>query len=180
MPVVAILAGVAACGGTTPPTEPTVPPRPAVPESWRTITSDREDVTLVVPSDLIVTNTDGAISGFRESRGAAEELIATATGPSRVEQRVPGETVAEWVRRGNLLTAGRGGLGAMAQREVLLPAGSALELSAPWDGGERWTILYVVDTGRGYALLHFDGSGPRPDEPPAEVRLMRELVEFDP
>jgi len=179
MPLVAILAGLAACGGPTPSTEPTVPPRPAVPELWRTVTNDQGDVTLVVPPDLIVANTNGGISGFREPRDGLDELVVTAAGPSRVEQRVPGESVAEWVRRGNLLTAGRGGLGAVAQREVRLPTGSALEMSAPWDAGERWTILYVIDTGRGYALLHFDGAGRRPDEPPDEVRLMRELVEFD-
>jgi hypothetical protein len=129
-----------------------------------------------------MANTDGAISGFRDPEGAAEGVIVTATGPARVEQRAPGESVGEWVRRRNLLTAGRDGLGAVVQREVLLPAGPALEMSAPWqvDGAERWTILYVIDTGRGYALLQFDGAGPSPVEPPDEVRVMRELVEFEP
>ena len=180
--MVSVLAGLAACASTAPQPDATVPPRPAVPDLWRTITNEQGEVTLVVPPELVVTNVDGAISGFREPDGEVEELIVTATGPSRVEQRAPAESVADWVTRTNLLTAGRGEPESVTRREVMLPSGAALEMTSafPFDNEGRWTMLHIIDTGQGYAILQFDGGGPPPDEPSDEVRLMRELVEFRP
>ena len=171
-----------ACGASEPTFEPTAPVRPPVPDGWQLITTDQEDVTLVVPPDLIVLNTSGSINGHREAAAGIDELIVSVTGPARIEQRARGESLADWITRGNWLTAGRGEPVAISQREVLLPAGRALETIAAYRFGteERWTMLNVIDTGQGYAVLQFDGGGPRPDEPSDEIRLMRELVEFRP
>jgi len=179
---VILLVALTACGESARTPEPTPPVRPAVPDGWRIITTDAGDVTLVVPPDLIVLNTSGSISGSRAAAGGIDELIVSVTGPARVEQRAPGESLPDWVTRGNWLTAGRGEPLALTQREVLLPAGPALEMIAGFRFGneDRWTILNIIDTGQGYAVLQFDGGGPRPDEPSDEVRLMRELVEFRP
>lgn len=179
---VILLLALAACGEAAPTPEATPPARPPVPDGWRIITTDADDVSLVVPPDLIVANTSGSISGSREPAAGIGELIVSVTGPARVDQRAPGESVADWVTRGNWLTAGRGEPVAVAQREVLLPAGPALEMIAAFrfDNEDRWTVLNVIDTGQGYAVFQIDGRGPRPDQPSEEVRLMRELVEFRP
>ena len=179
---VILLVALAACGESAHTSEPTPPVRPAVPDGWRIITTDADDVSLVVPPDLIVMNTSGSISGFRDAAAGIDELIVSVTGPARVEQRAPGESLEDWVTRGNWLTAGRGEPVAITQREVLLSAGPALETIAAYRFGneDRWTMLNVIDTGQGYAVLQFDGGGPMPAEPSDEVRLMRELVELRP
>ena len=178
---IAVVALVGCSGQPSPTSEPTMPPVPAIPDLWRTVTADDRDLTLVVPPDLVVTNTSGGISGFRDKIGDTPALIVNAAAPERVNQPVSGESLTDWVRRESL-TAGRGELGAIAEREVLLPAGPALEMTGGWmmDGQERWMILYVIDTGRGFAVLAFDGDGPLPDAPTDEVQLMRELVSFGP
>jgi hypothetical protein len=183
-PVGATLVAVVAligCGQQSPTPEPTVPPAPAIPDHWRTVRTDAGDMTSVVPPDLIVANTSGGLSGFRDQAGDAPALIVNAAPPSRVNQPSAGESLTDWVRRESV-TAGRGELGAITQREILLPAGPAVEMTAGWilDGQERWMILNVIDTGAGLAVLAFDGDGPPPDQPTEEVRLMRELVTFGP
>jgi hypothetical protein len=171
-----------ACGAPTPTSQETPAVRPAVPDGWRVITSDREDIILPVPPALVILNTSGSIGGLREADGRHEELIVSATGPRRVDQRQPGESVEDWLTRGNWLTAGRGEPIATTYREVLLPAGSTLEVTAGYrfEDEDRWTMLHVIDTGQGYAVLQFDGGGPKPETAPEEIRLMRELVEYQP
>lgn len=176
--LVALLVG---CAQPVPTPVPTPPSRPEVPEGWQVVTTEAEDVTLVLPEDFAVLNTRGAIGASREEEAGREELIVSVIGPERVEQREAGETLDDWITQGNWLTAGRGEPGAITRREVLLPAGPALEVTAGFKFGEedRWTMLHIVDTGRGYAVLQFDGGGPAPIEPSAEVRLIRELVTFE-
>jgi hypothetical protein len=173
---------LAACGTLAPNPQPTPPVGPPVPDGWRVVTSDVEDISLTVPRDLIVTSTSGSIGGYREATGERDDLIVLVTHPTRVEQRMPGESVTDWVQRGNWLTAGRGEPRIVAQREVLLPAGSALEITAGFQFGEedRWTMLHVIDTEEGYAVIQFDGGGTTPEEPSAEIRAIRESVEFGP
>ena len=162
--------------------QPTPAVRPPVPDGWRVVSADRENISLAVPPDLIVTSTSGSIGGYREAAGDLDELIVLVTHPTRVEQRMPGESVTDWVQRGNWLTAGRGEPRIVSQREVLLPARSALEITSAFRFGDedRWTMLHVIDTGEGYAVLQFDGGGPAPEEPSVEIRSIRELVEFGP
>jgi hypothetical protein len=171
-----------ACGTLASSPQPTPALQPPVPDGWRVITADVEDISLAVPPDLIVTSTSGSIAGYREAAGELDELVVLATHPTRVEQRVPGESVTEWVTRGNWLTAGRGEPRIVSQRELLLPAGSALEITAGFQFGDedRWTMLHIIDTSQGYAVLQFDGGGPAPEAPSAEIRAIRELVEFGP
>lgn len=173
---------LAACGLQAPTAEPTAAVRPPIPEGWRLITAERDKLSLAVPADLVVTNTSGSISALRERSEVAPELIVSAIGPGRVDQRLPGESVLDWVVRGNWLTAGRGEQNLTSQREVSLPSGPALEMTSAYgiDGEERWTMLHVIDTGNGYAVIQFDGTGPAPAEPTGEIRLMRELADFSP
>jgi len=170
------------CSAPTPTPQATPAVRPPVPDGWRVITSDQQDVTLPVPPDLVILNRSGSIGGLREADGGPEELIVSVTGPGRVDQRQPGESVEDWLTRGNWLTAGRGEPIATTYRELSLPAGSTLEVTAGYRFGDedRWTMLHVIDTGQGYAVLQFDGGGPKPDMASEEVRLMREMVEFQP
>jgi hypothetical protein len=178
---IAVIALIGCSGQPSPTSEPTTPSVPAIPDLWRTVTTDDRDLTLVVPPDLIVTNTSGGISGFRDKIGDAPAVIVSAAAPARVNQPAPGESLTDWVRRESL-TAGRGEFDALTQREILLPAGPALEITAGWtlDRQEHWTLLHVIDTGFGFAVLAFDGNGPPPDGPSEEVRLMRELATFEP
>ena len=66
-------------------------------------------------------------------------------------------------------------------RDLLLPAGPTIELTSTFQLGVQgihWTMLYVIRTPLGYGLLQVSGPGLPPDQPPEEVELMRQLVEF--
>ena len=182
MLALAVAATLLACGAPPLTTQATPAVRPPVPDGWRVIATDRRDVTLPVPPDMVILNTSGSIGGLRGADEERAELIVSATGPGRVDQRQPGESVEDWLTRGNWLTAGRGEPLATTFREVLLPAGSTLEVTAGYRFGDedRWTMLHVIDTGQGYAVLQFDGGGVAPAAASDEIRMMRELVEFRP
>jgi hypothetical protein len=177
-----VVVALAACGEAVPTTEPTIPTRPPVPGGWQVVSTDAGDVIMAVAGDVIVANTSGSIGGFRRPAPGVDELIVAVTGPSGVEQREPGELLDDSITRGNWLTGGRGEPLTITRHEVLLPAGPALEVIAAYrfQDKDRWTMLHVIDTGRGYALLQFDGGGPAPETAPDEIQLMRALVEFAP
>jgi hypothetical protein len=171
-----------ACGASpTETVEPTLPPRPDVPQGWRTITSDEGQVRLVVPPDLVVFHAAGSVHANRES-GDSELIMVAALPPEQLNQP-RGELPADWANAGGWLTAAQGhvDLADVTTREVLLPAGPTYELTSRWmlgDLGPRWTVLYVIQTPNGYGLLQVSGAGQPPNPPPRELRLMRELVEF--
>jgi hypothetical protein len=161
--------------------EPTLPPRPDVPQGWRTITSDEGQVRLIVPPDLVVFHTAGSVHANREN-GDSELIMVAAIPPEQLNQP-RGESPAEWANSGGWLTAGQGhvDLADVSARNLLLPAGPTDELTSTWMLGElgrRWTVLYVIQTPNGYGLLQASGAGDPPEVPPRELRLMRELVEF--
>ncbi len=181
-----VLAGLVACAGPPPtPTttpEPELPLRPAVPPLWRNVRSDAGELQLVVPPDLVVFHTSGSIHAMRD--GDAEVLTVAAVSPGQLVQPRGDQTAAEWADDGGWLTAGQGSVGdaPVRSREVLLPAGPAIELTTAYElggAGTRWTMLYVIRTANGYGLLQVGGPGQPPDELPDEVRLMRELIAFD-
>ena len=178
--VVGLVTLLVACGTQTPTPEPTLPPRPQAPPPWRTVTSDDGAVHLVVPPDLIVINTDGSIHGYRDEG----VTLSVAAVPASQLQPPRGETVEEWADEGGWLTAGQGqiGNGEVRRRDVLLPAGSAILLTSTYrvvgELGEVWTMLHVIQTKGGHALLQISGQGPPPDEVPEEIRLIRDLVRF--
>jgi hypothetical protein len=171
-----------ACGAVPSETvEPTLPPRPDVPQGWRTITSDEGQLRLVVPPDLVVFHTAGSVHANREN-GDTELIMVAAIPPEQLNQP-RGESPAQWANAGGWLTAGQGHVDPadVSARNVLLPAGPAHELTSRWMLGElgrRWTVLYVIQTPNGYGLLQASGAGDPPEVPPRELRLMRELVEF--
>src|SRR5688500_8823364 len=157
-----------ACGGpdatpdSTP--EPALPERPAVPVGWRTITTDRGDVELAVPPDLVVMHTAGSIHGFREEDEGVASLAVVAIPAGELVQPRGGESVEEWADAGGWLTAGQGQLanGDVRRRDVLLPSGPVIQLTSAYqvgDLGAAWTMLYVIRTDRGHALLQISGQG---------------------
>ena len=184
--LVATACGAEAPGSPVTAEPPPLPERPAVPAGWRTITSDEGDLSVAVPPDLIVIHTAGSINGFRnEGDGVETSLTVAAIPPGELLQPRGGQSVEAWADEGGWLTGGQGhiGDGEVRRRDVLLPAGPAIELTSTYevgDLGQVWTQLYVVETPSGHGLLQVSGDGPPADEPPDEVRLMRELVEFRP
>jgi hypothetical protein len=181
----ALLVALTACGSSTSATPgPTLPEPPAVPNRWRTVTSDEGDVRLVVPPDVTVTGTSGLASGFRSVAEGPDDLVVIAVGPAQLAQPDLGESVADWLERDGWLTNHQEGdqVTELRSRELSLPAGAAIELTSEFgsDGLEYWSIVYAIRTDRGYALLQAVSAGPRPDEVPDEIRLMRELVAFGP
>ena len=178
--VLAVATLVGGCGGESSTPEPTLPPRPAVPEGWRTVTTDEGDVVMALPREFVVGSTSGAISGFPELDGPASTGVIVM-GPETHELEA-GQTVDQWIEANNWLTAQRDGarLGPVQRERVLLPAGPALEITASYeaDGAAAWSILYVIDTGREPTVARFGGDGAPPDDLPDELALIRDLMAF--
>lgn len=182
--ILGMVAVLAACGDATPTPEPTLPPRPDVPDRWRTITSDEGDLELAVPQETVVTHTTGAILGTVEVGRAVVQVLAAA--PAHIEQRTAGQSTLDWLAAGWLPDFNEAGVrGEIGQRQLLLPEGPALEASATYQGTESqaWKIIYVISTTRGDAILELSGvlSGveQRPEADADQLRLIRELVAFD-
>lgn len=180
---VLMLLVLGSCGGPTPTPEPALPPRPVVPDGWRTITSDEGDAELAVPPEVVVFHTAGSIHGSRDEGDGVESLTVAAIPAGQLVQPRGNESVEEWADAGGWLTAGQGqiGNGEVRRRDLLLPGGAAIQLTSTYRVGELgdvWTMLQVVRTTRGYALLQISGHGTPPEEPPEEIRLIRDLVRF--
>lgn len=185
LPSLSLVVLLAACGsGAAATPQPTLPPRPAVPDLWRTVTSDDSAVRLVVPTDLTVTGTSDQVAGFRSAADGPDDLVIVAVGPRHLQQPAAGESVAEWLERDGWLTNHQEGdrLREVSQVALLLPAGPAVEMISSFGSGDMqyWSIVYAIRTPAGYGLLQAAGAGPRPNAAPDEIRLMRELVEFAP
>ncbi len=180
MAALAVVAFLAACATAS--EEPTLPPRPSVPEHWRTITSERDLIDLVVPPDMNIAHVSDLISGSRITDEVADPFLLMATSPLSLAQPTGGESAFEWVERSGALTGHQVDvtIGQVERRELLLPAGPALELTTAYRAGSSdfWTIVTVIDTGSGYALLEFGGHGRPPAEPIEDIGIIQELVLF--
>lgn len=177
---VLVLLLLAACGAPPATPEPTLPPRPAVPAQWRTVTSDEGDVVMAIPRELVVTITSGGVQGFAEQAGAGQ-IDVWAMGPGTLALR-PGQSIEEWIDASSWLSGQWEGavLGPVRRTAVMLPAGPAIEMTAGYtvDGEEAWTFLYAIDTRPGFAVFRAGGPGPPPDGLPEELALIRDLAVF--
>ena len=178
---VVVAAVLVACSDAPSPPEQPLPARPEVPDDWRIVTTDEEDVVLAIPRELIATGTTGAIVAVEEDEGGVGRREVWVIGPGTLELR-PRQTTDEWVEASMWLTGQQEGavLGAVSRDPVALPAGPAIEMTASYtvDGRESWTILYVIDTSPGFAVFRAGGAGPPPDGLPDEIALIRDLATF--
>ena len=180
--VTATIALVAVIVGCTAAPQPTLPPRPTVPDGWRTVISESELIELVVPPDLEVYHVTDLISGSRLTDGVRDPLMLRATSPLSLAQPAADESATEWAERSGALTGHQvdATVGRVERRDLLLPAGPALELTTAYrvDSDDYWTIVTVIDTREGYALLEFGGQGPPPVGPFEDIGLMQQLIRF--
>ncbi len=180
-----------ACGtaGPTPSAaEATAPGLPVVPAGWVTIASSAGDVALTVPPDLgsFGPNTPVGVRVQAEAGERSTPLQVWAHGPSALaDQPAPGESLRAWLENGTFLPmggdAGATEIGDASEREMLLPAGRALELAVTVQPGSRdasRVIAYAIETADGFAVLQIIGE---PDDIEAranELSLIPLLVRF--
>ena len=178
--VLGVLLVLAACGDTAPTPDLVPPPRPALPDGWRTVTTDEGDVAAALPRSFVVNSTSGAIAGFPDI-DSSESASFIVIGPTTHDLQ-PGDTIDDWVEASNWLTGQREGAeqGLVERRELLLPSGRALEFSAAYTvaGQQAWTFLYAIDTGDDISVVRFGGDGPLPADLPDDFALIRDLLEF--
>lgn len=185
--MVTITAMLAACSPTRPApatTEPTLFVRPAVPDGWSTIASDEGDVRLAVPPDASIMLTAGSVLAHGPFHDGAVPWEAWATGPAAlIDQPRAGQSIVDWLgQSGWMPQAGEGiAQGPTTEREYILPAGRALEVTTSLEPGtpdEGRAIIYVIETGGGLAVLRFVGAPAILEERALDLQLMSQLVEF--
>ncbi|HUF07548.1 MAG TPA: hypothetical protein VMP86_09235 [Candidatus Binatia bacterium] len=182
---------LAACGATEPsppPADATPPDRPLVPSGWVTIASNDRDTELTVPPDLGRFELDTPAGVFLQAEfdGQVTPLQIWAHGPNDLpDQPAAGESLRSWLERGTWFPEeGRGGIsliGDVSEREVLLPAGRALELAATVQPGtveESRVVAYAIETTGGFAVLQILGEPDALEARADELRLITLLVRF--
>lgn len=182
---IVLLGLLVGCGSAAPSVEPTIPERPAVPDGWREVTSDAGDVRLALPEDLDGIFTGGGIFAQRPVPDEAR-LEVLAVGPADVvPQPSSGEQVSTWLAQQSWVpVAGDGGVtqtGDRTEREVVLPAGRALEVaitSMPGTPDEVRVVVYAIATEGGLAIIRFVGSPAAMNAREDEWRLIALLAEF--
>ena len=169
---------VAGCGAEPSPSA-ALPTPPSEPDGWRTVTSDEGDVVARLPREFVVESTAGGIGASPDiSAPMSAEWIVI--GPT-THELAQGDSIDDWVNASNWLTAQQdGAVRAVDTREVLLPAGPAIEYRAIYDveGHAAWTILYAIDVGGDISVVRFGGDGPMPEELPEDYALIRDLLTF--
>lgn len=182
-----VLGLLAGCGSAPAPSvEPTIPQRPAVPDGWHEVTSDAGDVRLALPADVVAISTEPSIWAQEPARNGVPQFEVSAFGPADVSpQPRSGEQVRIWLEQQFLVpVAGEGGVtqtADSAEREVVLPAGRALEVSItamPGAPEEGRVVVYAIATEGGLAIIRFVGSPARMDARSDELRLVAFLAEF--
>jgi hypothetical protein len=160
---------LSACGSTepTPPADATPPERPLVPSGWVTIASNAADVELTVPPYLGGPGPVSPVGVVVQAQMEAQTIPiqVSAYGPSALpDQPAAGESLRSWLERGTWFPKdGRGGINAIgdvSEREVLLPAGRALELAATAQPGTpeaSRVIVWAIETAVGFAVLQILG-----------------------
>ena len=184
---IVILGLVAGCGSAPAPSvEPTIPERPALPDGWHEVTSDAGDVRLALPADLDVIFTGSGVMAQRAVPDEEARLEVIAVGPADVfPQPRTGEQVRTWLADHLWVPiAGEGGVVQLAdasEREVVLPAGRALEVAttavsgSPDDGR---VMVYAIATEGGLAILRFVGRPGTINAREDELRLIALLAQF--
>jgi hypothetical protein len=183
-----MLAACAATEPAPPAADATPPERPLVPSGWVTITSNAGDAELTSPPDLGRVGPDAPVGVLLQTPmdGGVTPLQVSAYGPSALpDQPADGESLRSWLERGTWFPGeGRGGItaiGDVSEREVLLPAGRALELAATVQPGTREesrVVAYAIETEAGFAVLQILGEPDALEARADELRLIPLLVRF--
>ncbi len=166
--------------------EATIPERPALPDRWHEVSSDAGDVRLGLPADVDALSTAGGILAQEPARNGVPQFEVIATGPADVFlQPRSGEQVSTWLAQQSWVpVAGERGVtqtGDRTEREVVLPAGRALEVAItamPGSPEEGRVVVYAIATEAGLAIIRFVGSPARMDARSDELRLVAFLAEF--
>lgn len=182
---IAVLSVLTGCVAPASSVEPTIPARPAIPDGWVEVTSDAGDVRLALPADFDAIFTAAGILA-QEPAPNGPELEVLASGPADVApQPRGGEQIRPWLEQSSWVpVAGEGGVtetGGNAQRELILPAGPALEVAItamPGSPDESRVVVYAIATDGGLAIIRFIGSPARMDARADELRLIALLAEF--
>lgn len=183
---IVVLALLVGCGSPASSVEPTIPERPALPDGWHELTSDAGDVSLALPPDLGSIFTGSGIMAQGPARNGLPEFEVIAVGPADVSpQPQSGEQVSTWLAKQFWVpVAGEGGVTQTAdrtEREVVLPAGRALEVSItamPGSAEEGRVMVYAIATEGGIAIIRFVGSPAVMNSREDEMRLIALLAEF--
>ena len=184
---IVVLGLLAGCGSPAASVEPTIPERPAVPDGWREVTSDAGDVRLTLPADLGVIFTGAGVMAQRAMPDDEARLEVLALGPADVfPQPRTGEQVRTWLEQQAWVpVAGEGGVTQVAdrtEREVVLPAGRALEVATtvmPGSPDEGRVVAYAIATEGGLAILRFVGRRVAMNAREDELRLIALLAQFE-
>ena len=183
---IVVLGLLVGCGSPAASVEPTIPERPALPDGWHEVTSDGGDVGLALPADVDSMGSLAGIYAQERAQNGPPEFEVVASGPADVvPQPQSGEQVSTWLARQSWVPrAGEGGVtetADAAQREVVLPAGRALEVSItamPGSPQEGRVVVYAIATNGGLAILRFVGNPARMDAEANELRLIALLAQF--
>ena len=184
---IVVLGLMAGCGSAPAPSvEPTVPERPALPDGWHEVTSHAGDVRLGLPADVASLGSLAGIYAQERALNGPPAFEVVASGPADVvPQPLSGEQVSTWLARQSWVPrAGEGGVTETAdanQREVVLPAGRALEVAItamPGSPEEGRVVVYAIATEGGIAIIRFVGSPAAMSSREDEMRLIALLAQF--
>ena len=183
---IVVLGLLVGCGSPASSVEPTIPERPAVPDGWHEVTSDAGDVRLALPADLGGILIGSGVMAQGPAQNGVPEFEVSALGPADVfPQPRSGEQVSTWLAQQYWVpVAGEGGVTQTAdrtEREVVLPAGRALEVAItamPGSPEEGRVVAYAIATEGGLAIIRFVGSPAAMNAREDELRLIALLAEF--
>ena len=182
-----LIGALAGCGSAVPASatpQPTAAARPAIPDEWTTLTTEEGDIQLVVPPDIELINAaPSSLMAQPPMREGDIPFEVMAVGPGELRPPPAEESIPQWIeQRGFLPQAAEGvTVGPTTERETILPAGRAFEITTSVQPGtpeEGRVVLYLIETEAGLALLRFVGTPAGIEERTADMDLMRRLVVF--
>jgi hypothetical protein len=183
---IVVLGLLVGCGSPESSVEATIPERPAIPDGWHEVTSDAGDVRLALPADVDALSTAGGILAQEPAQNGVPQFEVIASGPADVfPQPRGGEQVSTWLTEQYWVpVAGEGGVtqtADRAEREVVLPAGRALEVALtamPGSPEESRVVVYAIATEDGLGIIRFVGSPAAMSAREGELRLIALLAEL--
>lgn len=183
-----LIGALGGCGSAGPPaatSQPTTAVRPAIPDEWMTLTTEKGDIQLVVPPEIELVNAaPGSIVAQPRMRDGVIPFEVTAVGPSQLgPPPAAEESMTQWLEQRGFLPRAADGVtvGPTTERETILPAGRAFEITASVQTGtpdEGRVVLYLIETEAGPALLRFVGTPAGMEERTADMELISRLVLF--
>jgi hypothetical protein len=176
---VVLVVGIAGCGEAAIATQAS---RPEKPPDWLTIVSEAGDVRLVVPPDFAAVTVEPVVVAQGGSPDEMDSWIEIdVQAPADVEQP-NGVDIEDWLDGYLTLMAGSGSTGDETRRELLLPAGRALEIGRTFEPGTDVAgriVIYAIETESGYAVLRIAGTPGGIADRAADLELVTHLVDFN-